>query len=173
MSVNELIFKFLIFLRVIFPPIIFTFLHPFVAMLIDEVVLDGIVSPHHFFNDVIPENIKGRHKIKYDIFLDTWGFTNGLLPVLYKGNKFYRVFENHRMLILTLFAWKITGYILVYIFKNYKFNLVFQNFFIAVYLSVSFCDFFQIKKNHGKIMALFIVIFILREFYLSTLNEKL
>jgi len=170
---KDLVFKVLLLTRVVFPPIIFSVFHPFIAMLFNECVLDGIVSPHHFFIDYIPKDIRGQHKVKYDIFLDAWGFLNGLIPVLYSENKFYHVFEKTRLLILTLFLWKIIGYILVYKFKNYKYSLIFQNFYLAVYLAVSFCDFFKIRKNVGKVAAVFILIIVLREFYLVSLNKKL
>jgi hypothetical protein len=171
---NEVLFKTLILIRCIFPPIIFSVFHPFIAMMLDEFVLDGLISPHHFFIGSIPEHIKGRHKLKYDLFLDSWGFLTGLLPVLYKGHKFYYVFEKYRILILYLFIWKIIGSILVYKYKDYRFTLVFQNFFLAVYLSVGFCDYFNIDSLlRGRIMAMFIVMFILREFYLVNVNKTL
>lgn len=171
---NDVLFKTLILIRTIFPPIIFTVFHPFIAMVLDEFVLDGLVSPHHFFIGSIPEHIKGRHKLKYDLFLDSWGFLFGLLPVLYKNNKFYYVFEKYRTLILSLFIWKIIGSILVYKYKDYRFTLVFQDFFIAVYLSVGFCDYFKIDSSlRSRIMAVFIVMFILREFYLVSVNKTM
>ena len=171
---NDVLFKTLILIRCIFPPIIFTVFHPFIAMVLDEFVLDGIVSPHHFFIGSIPEHIKGRHKLKYDLFLDSWGFLNALLPVLYKGHKFYYVFEKYRTLILYLFVWKMIGSILVYKYKDYRFTLVFQNFFLAVYLSVGFCDYFNIDSSlRSRIMAVFIVMFILREFYLVSVNKTM
>jgi len=143
-------------------------------MVLNEFVLDGLISPHHFFIGSIPEHIKGHHKLKYDLFLDSWGFLTGLLPVLYKGNKFYHVFEKYRILVLSLFVWKIIGSILVYIYKDYRFNLVFQNFFIAVYLSVGFCDYFNINSLlRGRIMAVFIVMSIIREVYIVSLNKTL
>jgi len=171
---NEVLFKTLILIRCIFQPIIFSVFHPFIAMVLNEFVLDGLISPHHFFIGSIPEHIKGHHKLKYDLFLDSWGFLTGLLPVLYKGNKFYHVFEKYRILVLSLFVWKIIGSILVYIYKDYRFNLVFQNFFIAVYLSVGFCDYFNINSLlRGRIMAVFIVMSIIREVYIVSLNKTL
>lgn len=168
---SNFVFKTLLAIRVFFPPIFFSTLHPFVAMLFDEVVLDGFISPHHFFVDYIPEHIKGRHKLSYDLFLDSWGFLNGLLPVLYRGNKFYSVFERNRLLLLSLFVWKIIGSILIYKFKNYSYVLLFPNFYLAVYLSLSFCDFFNVRKNQGKITAAFILFFMIREVGLMTLNQ--
>jgi hypothetical protein len=142
-------------------------------MLTNEFILDGFISPHHFFIDTIPAHIKGKHKIKYDIFLDGWGFFNGLLPVLYKRNPYYHIFDKYRHILLGLFIWKIIGYILVYKYKDYRFNLIFQNFFISVYLSVSFCDFFNIQKNKSVITSLFIIAFVLREIYLVSLNKNM
>ena len=169
-----MLFKTLILIRCIFPPIIFSVFHPFIAMVLNEFVLDGLISPHHFFIGSIPEHIKGHHKLKYDLFLDSWGFLTGLLPVLYKGNKFYHVFEKYRILVLSLFVWKIIGSILVYVYKDYRFNLVFQNFFIAVYLSVGFCDYFNINSLlRGRIIAVFIVMSILRGVYIVSLNKTL
>jgi len=163
----------LLSIRVVLPTIIFSLFHPFIAMLVNEIVLDGLVSPHHFFIHYIPDKIKGRHKVSYDIFLDGWGFLNGLIPVLYKGNKYYPIFEDYRSLIVGLFIWKIIGNIVIYKTKNYKFSLLFQNFYIAAYLSVGFCDFFKIKNNKKKIMSLFIIVFVLREIYLVSLNKNM
>ena len=169
-----MLFKMLILIRCIFPPVIFSIFHPFIAMVLNEFVLDGFVSPHHFFINTIPKYILNHHKLKYDLFLDSWGFITSLLPVLYKGNKFYYVFEKYRLLILSLFVWKIIGSILVYKYKDYKFTLVFVNFFLAVYLSIGFCDYFNINQSlHRKIMAVFILVFVLRDFCLVSLNKTL
>lgn len=166
------VFNLLLIIRAFFPPVIFTFFHPFIAMLIDECILDGIISPHHFFTHLIPDNIKGKHKVNYDIYLDSWGFFNGLLPVLYKGNKYYKVFENYRTLVLSLFLLKIIGNVLLLYYKNYKTNYIFQNFYIAVYLAIGFCDYFNLdRKYYTKIMILFIIILMIREQYIVSVNE--
>jgi hypothetical protein len=171
----NIIFIFLLSLRAIFPPLIFSFLHPFLAILINECILDGMISPHHFFLQYIPDNIKGFHKINYDIFLDSWGFANGLLPVLYKYNKFYDVFENNRIFILTLFLWRIIGNIIVYKFKNYRFLLLFQNFYLPIYLAITCVDYFNLDKQRYllKLMILFTILFFIREIYLVKINDKL
>lgn len=170
---KDLVFKALLLTRVILPPIIFSVFHPFIAMLFNECVLDGIVSPDHFFKDYIPRSVRGKHKLKYDIVLDSWGFLNGLIPVLYSGNKFYQVFEGKRTLILSLFLWKLIGNIVIYRSKNYKYALVFQNFYLSVYLATSFFDFFKIRENKGKIMAIFILVFVLREIFIVSMNKEM
>lgn len=172
---KSFIFNLLLLTRVIFPPIIFSLFHPFIAMLINECILDGLISPHHIFTDSIPESIKTKHKVSYDIYLDSWGFLNGLLPVLYKNNEFYNTFENYRMLVLTLFLWKIIGNIVLFYYRNYKTNYIFQNFYIAVYLAIGFCDYFKVDKKIYllKIMILFITISVIREHFIISVNESM
>lgn len=171
---TNLVFSSLLAIRAVAPPLIFSYLHPFIAILIDEFFLDGCISPHHFFVDFIPENIKGKHKIAYDIFLDTWGFANGLLPVLYNQNKFYPVFQDYRALVLSTFIYRLIGNILVYKFRDYRYLLIFQNFYLPVYIAIAFCDYFDINKKYlTKIILILVILFVIRELYLVSINGKL
>jgi hypothetical protein len=170
---SSLVFNILIAIRIIFPPIIFSVFHPFIAMLLNECVLDGLVSPYHFFKKYVPPTIK-HDKLTYDMPLDIWGFLNGLIPVLYTGNKFYNVFENHRALIVASFVFRLIGYVVAYRTRSWRGFLIFQNFYISIYLGISFCDFFKIKqRDQVRVIALFIIIFVLREFYLVSINKVL
>lgn len=169
---NNPIFTSLIATRIVSPPIVFSIFHPFIAMLLNEVVLDGMISPYHFFSAYIPDHVK-NFKLDYDSPLDMWGFLTAMLPVLYKGNKFYSIFEGYRSLLTMAIVWRFVGYIVAYKTRSWKWFLVFQNFFISLYLAIGFCDFFKIKKNQQEIMYVSILIFILREFYLVYLNWRI
>lgn len=169
---KDVIFKTLLLIRVVFPPLMFSLFHPFIAMLVNEVLLDGLISPHHLFTKFIPENVKGKHKMSYDIFLDSWGFLMSLIPVFYKNGKYYHVFDGYRTIVSFLFVWKIVCMSLVYKFKDYRPSFP-AMLFLPVYLSIGFCDFFKVETNKGRVMALFIIVFAVRELWLQMLNKKL
>lgn len=168
---SHILFFTLIVIRIIFPPIIFDRIHPLYAMIIDEVVLDGIIAPHHLFKNYIPDiyNHVKYKKRYFDIPLDFWGFLNGLQPVLNTNNKFYSVFEGYRSLIITLFIWRMIGIILVYKLNSMSILKYFPNFYLPVYLSLSFCNMFKIQ-NIKRITSIMIVIFYIRELYLININ---
>lgn len=170
---NNPVFTTLITLRIVLPPIIFSVFHPFIAMLINECILDGVISPYHFFKKYVPSSIDGHDKLIYDTPLDMWGFANGLIPVLYKGSKFYNVFEGYRELIIGAFVWRFIGYIVMYKTKSWAWFLLFQNFYISTYLATGFCDFFNVKHRRKEVMVVSIIIFILREIYLVGINKNL
>lgn len=169
---NTTLFYLLLLIRAVVPPFLFAKVHPFYAMILDEVGLDGFISPHHFFIDTIPDHIKGRHKLAYDIPLDTWGFFNGLQPVVLKSNPYYHVFEGYRPLILALFVYKLIGIALVYKLKDFRVFIFFPNFFIAVYLAVAYCRLFG-EKDINKVIKFAILATYVRELYLVYINKKL
>ena len=83
-----------ILIRLIVPIFLFKEVDPFWAMLINEAVIDGVFSPHHIPIGFIPQEYRKYANHYYtDKPLDTWGFLNGLQPVLLKSNKFYSRFE--------------------------------------------------------------------------------
>ena len=63
--------------RLIAPPIIFYYVHPFYAMILDEVVIDGLIAPHHLFKPFVPTEMDTYRKPHYDLPLDAWGFLIG------------------------------------------------------------------------------------------------
>ena len=88
------LFYSLLAIRTIGPPIVFNYIHPFYAMIIDEAVLDGLIAPHHILRRYIPSEYLKSEVVKryYDIPLDSWGFINSLQPILLKNHKYYDVF---------------------------------------------------------------------------------
>lgn len=101
---SEALFYVLITTRFVAPLILFYYVHPFYAMLLDEFVVDGIIAPHHLFRSFVPTEFNVFRKPHYDLPLDAWGFFNGLQPVICKGHKYYNVFDGYRTLILSLFV---------------------------------------------------------------------
>lgn len=166
----NLLFHLLLLIRFVSPPFVFRYLHPFWAMIVNECVLDGIISPHHFFTNTIPKQIIGKHKLTYDIPLDSWGFFNALQPVLLTSNNHYHVFDRYRGILILLFAWRITGLILVYVLRSYKILAFFPNMFIALYLAVSFSHLTGVDIR--SIITPFLLVFYLRELYIISLNPS-
>lgn len=160
-------------IRIISPPIVFKYIHPFYAMIIDEGVLDGIIAPHHVFKNLVPKEFHKNRKKYWDIPFDTWGFINSLQPILIKNHKYYDVFNNYRDLIIFLFIWRMIGIALIYKFNTLNHLILFPNFFIAVYLAVSFCSLKNITDKNiiHNIIFLFMILFYIRELFIIKLNS--
>ena len=171
---SDLLFYSLIIIRVISPPIIFKYMHPFYAMIVDECIVDGLIAPHHLFRQYIPQKFLVHRKPHYDIPLDLWGFLNGLQPIMCKKHKYYYVFKGYRQLLLSLFIWRLIGIILLYIIRDPRILAIFSNFFIGTYLAISGCHLFKIK-NKRKINAVILIsvlFFYIRQLYLIHMNLK-
>jgi len=154
------------------PPLLFAKLHPGFAMFLNEFGLDGLVSPHHFFIHTIPEEIKGKHKLYYDIPLDTWGFVNSFQPILLSSNPYYSVFSGYRNFLSVLYAYRIIGLVLTYKLRDVKILSLFPNLFIAAYFAISLCHLIN-YKDVNRMIAISFVIFYIRELYIITLNKTL
>lgn len=160
----------LLFLRFISPPIIFNYVHPFYAMIIDETVIDGLLAPHHLFKNYVPKGFTDTktRKLQHDIPLDAWGFMLGMTPVICKEHKYYKVFDGYRELITSLFIWRMIGFIMVFITRNMRVLTLFPNFYLPVYTVVAGCSLFRItdKKKIIVLIGVSMVLAYAREFYL-------
>ena len=81
------LFYTLLSIRLVAPPIIFYYIHTFYAMILDEVIVDGLLAPHHFSHSLklVPIEFNVYRKPHYDLLLDAWGFLNGLQPTVCKN----------------------------------------------------------------------------------------
>lgn len=182
MQTSYKLFYLLIFLRIILPPITFKFIHPFYGMLIDEIVIDGIIAPHHLFVKYIPKKFlrEDIRKPITDIPLDTYGFLWSLYPVLDKNHKYYNIFsfnDNHkyRNFILLLFCYRMIGIILYYILGyDIRILTLFPNFYLSTYIVISGCNLFKITKEKTINLLIVVGMFIIyiRELYLAYINNK-
>jgi len=187
---KEPLILFTIILRIILPPLVFHYFHPFWAMVINECILDGILGYHHILmsgGDLIGhDNIRkifnnkkylqrGVYKLYFDVPLDLYGFIWGLYPVLYKGHKYYNVFEKYRCQIVALMVFRIIGIILIYITKNFKNLGICPNLYIGVYLAVSYCKLVDIqdKKTINSIIAIAMFVAICRDWLIICYNYEI
>jgi hypothetical protein len=168
-----------IIIRLIVPIIIFRYFHPFYSILFNEIVLDGLLSPHHVIYYLVPQNLQKYSNDFYtDKPLDMWGFLFSLQPILIKSNKFYHVFQGYRSLLFNLFVYRLIGFIVFLITRNRKVFLFFPNFYLTTYIIVSFFSKFlkQIDKQViNKIIILGFILTIIKEFYIhwNPTNNKL
>jgi hypothetical protein len=150
-----------IIIRLIVPIVIFKKYNPFFSILFNEIVLDGIFSPHHFAIHLMPENLKKYANHFYtDKPLDTWGFLLALQPVVNISNKYYSMFEDYRGLIVGLFVYRLIGYILFLKTKVKQVFLLFPNFFFTIYTIITFFRTFFPKTNKSIINKFIIIGFI-------------
>lgn len=168
------LFYTLLSIRVITPPIIFYYMHPFWGMILNEVVVDGIISPQHVYQTfgLVPEEFDNMRKPHYDLPLDAWGFLNSLQPIMCKNHKYNDVFVGYESFLLGLFLWRTIGIILLYIIKDVRILALFPNFFIGAYTAISGCSLYKVanKKTVNIVIILAMLIAYVRELYLIMRN---
>ena len=146
--------------RVIIPIFLFQFVSPFYAILINEIVLDFFISPHHFVKYTMPydKRIYANHYYT-DKPLDHWGFAMSLQPILAKSNKFYNIFEGYRQFLFNLFLFRLLGFIVFLIVKKKQIFVLFPNFYLTSYVIISFYSQFKISKKSLNYMLFLGMIF--------------
>ena len=172
---SKKIFYLLLIIRFVFPPLLFIYLHPLYAMSINEIIIDGMIAPHHIFKPLINKKLVKNSKRCHDIPLDTWGFMWSLLPILYKNNKYYYVFNKYRLFMVTLLIFRLIGILTVYKFNTMKYLLIFPNFYIGAYVAISLCDLLKINETSkiNKIIILCMIISYAREIFLVKINQNI
>lgn len=172
---SNLLFYTLLTIRLIAPPFVFKYIHPFYAMILDELVLDGFIAPHHIFKPHINPKFHPNRKRHYDIPLDLWGFICSAIPLVCKKHKYYPVFKGFRKFLLFLLAYRTIGIMLVYPTHSMKHLKFFPNLYIGAYLAVSGCHLLKIKDKRAVIatMMVFMVIFYARELVLIQFNKNM
>ena len=172
---SDLLFYTLLIIRLSAPPLVFNYIHPFYAMIIDELVLDGFIAPHHVFRRFVNPKFHPNRKRHYDIPLDLWGFICSAIPLICKKHKYYPVFEGFREFLLFLLAYRTIGIMLVYPKHSMEHLKFFPNLYIGAYLAVSGCYLLKIK-NSGTIIAAMLgcmAIFYVRELHLIQINKDM
>lgn len=169
------LFYLLLVIRFIFPPFLFIYLHPVYSIIINEVVIDGIIAPHHIFKTLISKKLVKDSKRCHDIPFDTWGFTWSLLPVLYNNNKYYYVFNKYRVFLVTLLIFRFIGILTVYKFHTMKYLLIFPNFYLGAYIAISLCNLLKITETNkiNSMIVLFMIISYMREIFLVKINQNI
>ena len=175
MSYN--LFYALLIIRLTAPPIIFHYIHPFYAMILNEGVVDGLIAPHHIFTNLnmVPNLFLKHRKPYYDLPLDAWGFLNSLQPLVCKKHNYNNVFKGYEKCLTILFVWRQIGIVLLYIFKNPRILALFPNFYLGVYIAIAGCSLYKIK-NKNTINSLIISSILLvyaRELMLIKTNIQL
>ena len=161
--------------RLIAPPIIFYYVHPFYAMILDEVVIDGLIAPHHLFKPFVPTEMDTYRKPHYDLPLDAWGFLNRLQPIMCKKHKYSYVFKGYESFIISLFVLRMIGIVLLYVLKDMRILALFPNFFIGAYLAISGCSLYKItnKKTVTSVIVVSMLLAYIRELCLINVNLRL
>ena len=172
---SKKLFYLLLVIRLVFPPLLFIYLHPLYAMSINEVIIDGIIAPHHIFKPLIYKKLVKDSKRCHDIPFDTWGFIWSLLPILYKNNKYHYVFNKYRVFLVTLLIFRLIGILTVYKFHNMKYLLIFPNFYIGAYIAISLCDLLKITETNkiNNMIILCMIISYMREIFLIKINQNI
>ena len=155
---SDFVFYVLIGLRIILPPLIALTCHPLLSILLIELVVDGLISPHHVAGYTPykrPLSKKNVHKSEYDKPLDFWGQLWAMYPVWFSSSKYYNVFNPSglRILVTVLFLVRIVGYIgygITYSRKkpNRHENLfiMFPNVFLLVYIVIAMMSVLAIQN---------------------------
>ena len=146
--------------RLLIPIFLFQKVSPFYAILINEIILDYFISPHHYIKYTMPldKRIYANHYYT-DKPLDHWGFAMSLQPVLISTNKFYDMFEGYRQFLLNLFLFRLLGFILFLIIKKKQIFVLFPNFYLTSYVIISFYRKFKISKKSLNYMLFLGMIF--------------
>jgi hypothetical protein len=125
--------------RILVPIILFRKVNPFWAILINELILDFFISPHHFVINTMPMEKRYLANHYYsDKPLDTWGFFMALQPVVDKTNKYYEIFDGYRDLMYYLFIFRLIGYIIFCKVKCKQVFIIFANLYMTTYTIISF-----------------------------------
>ena len=146
--------------RLLIPIFLFQKVSPFYAILINEIILDYFISPHHYIKYTMPldKRIYANHYYT-DKPLDHWGFAMSLQPVLLNKNKYYNMFEGYRQFLLNLFLFRLLGFILFLIIKKKQIFVLFPNFYLTSYVIISFYRKFKISKKSLNYMLFLGMIF--------------
>jgi hypothetical protein len=146
--------------RLLIPIFLFQKVSPFYSILINEIILDYFISPHHYIKYTMPLNkrIYANHYYT-DKPLDHWGFAMSLQPILISTNKFYDMFEGYRQFLLNLFLFRLLGFILFLIIKKKQIFVLFPNFYLTSYVIISFYRKFKISKKSLNYMLFLGMIF--------------
>lgn len=59
---SDLLFYTLLTIRLIAPPVVFKYIHPFYAIVIDEVGLDAVLAPHHLLGRFVDKRYNKNRK---------------------------------------------------------------------------------------------------------------
>lgn len=168
------LFYTLLSIRVITPPIIFYYMHPFWGMILNEFVIDGILSPQHVYQTfgLVPEEFDNMRKPHYDLPLDTWGYLNSLQPIACKNHKYHDVFMGYESFLLGLFLWRMIGIILLYVIKDARILTLFPDFFSGAYTAIAGCSLYKVtdKKIVNIVIILVMILAYARELYLIKSN---
>lgn len=160
-------------IRIVVPIFLFHKMNPFWAILINEFVLDFLMSPHHLVREIMPEDKKCWANHYYsDKPLDTWGFLMALQPVVLPSNKFYHIFDGYRDLIFYLFIYRFIGFIIFCKTKVRQVFVIFANFYFTTYLVVAFFKTYLRSASKETINTFIILGFIYTAYKEYTLHGK-
>jgi len=153
---SDFVFYLLIGLRIILPPLIATTCHPLLSILLIEAVVDGLISPHHvamYTPYRLPLSKKNVNMSEYDKPLDFWGQLWTMYPVWFSFSKYYKVFENFRVLVNIIFFARVVGYILYWITysrtnpnKHRNIFIMFPNVYLLVYIVIAMLSVLAIQN---------------------------
>jgi len=135
------------FSRSFLPIILFKFLHPLNAMILNQIIIDNI-DPLFLVNTDSPYYNRNAYQ-NWDKFFDLWGYFIALLPVFtnyYKDFTFYH--HSIPFILIGLFLFRLLGYLVwKFIINREDLFIYFPDFYTSLYYAISFCFLFKIKNK--------------------------
>ncbi len=114
--------------RIVLPALLFAFVTPFFAMVVNELVVDTVIG--HVEESYHLSRIDWQKRV--DKPLDLLGFTYSLYPVLT-----HPAFVGSRELMIALFLYRLIGVIIFVVTENRLFFIAFANFYVGAFYGIS------------------------------------
>ena len=155
-SKRQLIFIFSALSRLILPLLLFSYLHPCNAMIINQIIVDNI-DPLYLVNVDSPFYNRQLYQT-WDKFFDLYGYFIALIPVFYNYQKQFRLYHPYiPYILIMLLIYRLIAYLLwLYSHSNEKLFLYFPDFYTSLYYAISFSFLFNIKKKYLITIIIFI-----------------
>lgn len=147
--------------RLVTPLIFFYGFHPFVAMLLVEIISDFIFGLHHY------EKYRGEYRY-YDKLFDTYSLIISFVIVIKNS-----IFSKYRILLFCLLFFRIIGVVLYYM-NNMKSTIFifFANFYIGFFYGISLAHYLNDNNNINKYIIIFTILSFMREIWLHKFLTK-
>ena len=150
-------------IRTVVPPILFNYLHPINAMLINQTIVDNI-DPFYWNDPNIPQ-FNWRKYETWDKCFDIYGYSIALIPV-WKTDVFTDFpgwgEDGVRIFLSSLLAWRFCGLIAWFLTKKDKIWLFFPDLYTAAYYTFSLADLWNFKDNTKAVNGILVSSFILK-----------
>lgn len=144
---RQLIYYISAIVRTFIPIILFRYLHPCNAMILNQIIVDNI-DPLYLVNINSPYYNRNQYQ-NWDKFFDLWGYFVALLPVF---TNYYPNFISYHIFIpnilIALFILRLLGYLCwKFIIKREELFIYFPDLYTSLYYAISFAFLFKINNK--------------------------